>query len=61
MNDHYRTFFGFTKEPFANDIDRNQILKTPELLEVKDRFDYVMRLGAKIGRASCRERVCHRV
>jgi len=31
MNDHYRTFFGFTKEPFANDIDSKQILKTPEL------------------------------
>ncbi|MFO8001360.1 MAG: AAA family ATPase [Marinilabilia sp.] len=46
MNDHYRTFFGFTKEPFANDIDSRQILKTPELSEVKVRFDYVTRLGA---------------
>jgi type II secretory pathway predicted ATPase ExeA len=46
MNDHYRTFFGFAKEPFATDIDCHQILKTPELLDVKVRFDYVTRLGA---------------
>jgi general secretion pathway protein A len=46
MNDHYRSFFGFAKEPFAIDIDGKQILKTPELLEVKVRFDYVTRLGA---------------
>jgi len=46
MNDHYRTFFGLTKEPFATDIDCAQILKTPELLDVKVRFDYATRLGA---------------
>ena len=46
MNDHYRSFFGFAGEPFATDIDCKQILKTPELLEVKVRFDYVTRLGA---------------
>ena len=46
MNEHYRTFFGLAKEPFATDIDHTEILKTPELLNVKVRFDYVTRLGA---------------
>jgi type II secretory pathway predicted ATPase ExeA len=46
MNDQYRSFFGLAKEPFATDIDCKHILKTPELLEVKVRFDYVTRLGA---------------
>jgi len=46
MNDHYRTFFGFNKEPFGTDISMSEILKTPELIDIKDRFDYVIRLGA---------------
>jgi len=46
MNDHYHTFFGFSQEVFANDINIKQILETPELSEVKVRFDYVTRLGA---------------
>lgn len=46
MNDHYRTFFGFTKEPFITDIECKEILKTPQLIDVKIRFDYVTRLGA---------------
>jgi type II secretory pathway predicted ATPase ExeA len=46
MNDYYRAFFGFAEEPFATDLDHGRILKTPELLEVKVRFDYVVRLGA---------------
>ena len=46
MNDHYRTFFGFTKEPFATDIDHAEILKTSELENVSIRFDYIIRLGA---------------
>lgn len=33
MNDHYRTFFGFTKEPFLTDIDCKEILKTPQLID----------------------------
>ncbi len=44
--DNYRTFFGFNKEPFDTDIGVAEILKTPELINVKDRFDYVLRLGA---------------
>ena len=46
MNDQYRAFFGFTKEPFAADIDHTEILKTPELENVNVRFEYVTRLGA---------------
>lgn len=46
MNDHYRTFFGLTREPFAADIAYKEILKTPELENVKVRFDYIIRLGA---------------
>jgi len=44
--DNYRTFFGFNKEPFNADIGIAEILETPELTNVKDRFDYVLRLGA---------------
>ena len=46
MNDQYRTFFGLNKEPFGTDISMSEILKTPELTDIKDRFDYVIRLGA---------------
>jgi len=46
MNDHYRAFFGLTREPFATDIGYPEILKTPELENVRIRLDYVMRLGA---------------
>ena len=45
-NNNYRSFFGLKKEPFGADINRNEILKTTELIDVKDRFDYVIRLGA---------------
>jgi type II secretory pathway predicted ATPase ExeA len=46
MNENYRSFFGLNKEPFATDIAINDILKTDQLLDVKNRFDYVIRLGA---------------
>ena len=46
MNDQYRTFFGLKKEPFGTDISMSEILKTPELIDIKDRFDYAIRLGA---------------
>ena len=46
MNNNYRVFFGFNKEPFDTDISTKEILKTPELVQVKERFDYVIRLGA---------------
>jgi type II secretory pathway predicted ATPase ExeA len=46
MNNNYRSFFGLKKEPFGTDISINEILKTAELIDVKERFDYVIRLGA---------------
>jgi type II secretory pathway predicted ATPase ExeA len=46
MNHNYRSFFGLKKEPFGADIRVSEILKTAELIDVKDRFDYVVRIGA---------------
>jgi len=45
MDETYRNFFGFEKEPFAPDLNLDEILKTDALLEVKHRFDYTLRLG----------------
>jgi general secretion pathway protein A len=42
----YRTFFAFTQEPFRSDLALKEILQTPELIAVKERFDYALRLGA---------------
>jgi hypothetical protein len=39
MDKSYRAFFGFKKEPFGSDLEINEILKTPELIAVKERFD----------------------
>jgi len=46
MNRLSRTFFGFIKEPFTSDLHLDEILKTPELLSVRDRFDYALSIGA---------------
>jgi general secretion pathway protein A len=46
MKHDYRTFFGFKKAPFAADIKVSDILKTPELTDVEERFFYVVGLGA---------------
>src|SRR5210317_2567601 len=46
MKNNYRSFFGLNKQPFGADINLNEILKTAELIDVKERFDYVIRLGA---------------
>jgi general secretion pathway protein A len=46
MNNNYRSFFGLKKQPFGADINLNEILKTAELIDVKERFDYVIGLGA---------------
>jgi general secretion pathway protein A len=45
MNENYRTFFGFAKEPFASDLTLKEILQTEELTGVQNRFDYALRLG----------------
>jgi general secretion pathway protein A len=41
----YRSFFGFTREPFTSDIELDAILQTPELTAVSQRIDYVVRIG----------------
>lgn len=46
MNENYRAFFGLNKEPFGADIAMKDILKTDQLMDVNNRFDYVIRLGA---------------
>lgn len=46
MNNNYRSFFGFTKEPFATDLKIKEILETDELKAVTKRLDYAVRLGA---------------
>jgi len=46
MNNNYRSFFGLKGQPFDADISIKDILQTPELMDVKERFDYVVGLGA---------------
>ena len=46
MKDDYRAFYGFNKSPFGTDIKTADILKTPELVDVEQRFGYVIGLGA---------------
>jgi general secretion pathway protein A len=46
MNENYRNFFGLKKEPFGADIAMKDILQTDQLIDVKTRLDYVIRLGA---------------
>jgi len=45
MNEAYRSFFGFEKQPFTADLHLDEILQTHEVLEVKNRFDYTLRIG----------------
>jgi len=42
----YRPFFGFAQEPFAADLDLDNILQTDDLAAVSQRVEYVMRIGA---------------
>ncbi len=46
MSSAYRNFFGFSKEPFSSDIEIKNILQTPEIKAINDRFDYTVRLGS---------------
>ncbi len=45
MHKEYRTFFGFKKEPFVNNLPITDILETEEVENVKQRFDYTVGLG----------------
>jgi len=42
----YRAFFGLTREPFGSELSLKEILQTPDLMAVKERFDYAIHLGA---------------
>jgi type II secretory pathway predicted ATPase ExeA len=46
MNETYRSFFGLQKEPFGADLRLCDIVKTPHLAGVSERFGYAVRLGA---------------
>lgn len=42
----YRSFFGLSRDPFGSELSLSEILETPDLLAVRERFDYAIRLGA---------------
>lgn len=44
MSNH-RSFFGFKREPFAEDLEPNQLLKLPGMIAAKERMDYALSLG----------------
>lgn len=46
MRDHYRAFYGLQKEPFGTTVPLKDILETQDIIGVKERIDYVIRLGA---------------
>lgn len=46
MSANYRSFFGMTAEAFSTDLAVKDILETPDIAAIKERFDYTVRLGA---------------
>jgi general secretion pathway protein A len=42
---NHRSFFGFKREPFAEDLDPVQLLKLPGMIAAKERLDYALELG----------------
>ena len=48
MNQTYRAFFGFAREPFSAEMKVQEILKTEAVLAVTDRVDYALRLGSMV-------------
>jgi ABC-type molybdenum transport system ATPase subunit/photorepair protein PhrA len=46
IQENYRSFFGFQKEPSGSNLQLSEILKIPEISAVKERFDYALRLGS---------------
>jgi type II secretory pathway predicted ATPase ExeA len=46
VKDDYRAFYGLNSAPFATDIKDKHILTTRELVDVQQRFGYVISLGA---------------
>ena len=41
----HRVHFGFKSEPFTNEIQTKDLLKLPNMVGVKERFDYCLKLG----------------
>jgi len=46
MTTNYRTFFAMTREAFPTDLAVKEILETDDIPGIRDRFHYVLRLGA---------------
>ncbi len=46
MNANYRTFFDMNREAFASDLSLKDILETQDIASIRERFDYIVRLGA---------------
>jgi general secretion pathway protein A len=46
MSSSYRSFFGMSAEAFPTDINLKHILETQDIIAIKERFDYTLRLGA---------------
>lgn len=44
MSNH-RSFFGFKREPFAEDLEPTNLLKLPGMVSAKERLDYALELG----------------
>lgn len=42
----YKEYFGFTKEPFGNDLPEKNLLQFPSMVAVKERIDYIIKIGA---------------
>lgn len=42
---NYRSFFGFKREPFAEDLDADHLLKLPAMIAAKERMDYALSIG----------------
>lgn len=46
MTTNYRAFFGMTREAFSSELDLKDILVTPDIVSLEERFSYCLRLGA---------------
>lgn len=43
---HYKEYFGFSKEPFSNSIPEKNLLLFPSMQGVKERVDYALKIGS---------------
>lgn len=42
---NYSEYFGFKEEPFTTEVNTKNLLKLPNMVQVKERFDYVLKGG----------------